>query len=65
MKRTEHTGIYLKLNNAADADIIQRLQHQKNRQGYIKNLIRTDIDLDIFRNGVENGTIKIKGKEAG
>ena len=63
MKRTEYTGIYLKLNNATDADIIQRLQQQKNRQGYIRNLIRTDIDLDIFRNGVDNGTVKVK-KEA-
>lgn len=65
MKRTEYTGIYLKLNNAADADIIQRLSQQKNRQGYIKDLIRTDIELDIFRNGVENGKIKIEGSRAG
>ena len=60
MKKCEHTGVYLKLNTAGDADIIQRLQQQKNRQGYIKNLIRTDIDLDIFRNGVDNGTVKVK-----
>ena len=60
MKKCEHKGMYLKLNIATDADIIQRLLQQKNRQGYIKNLIRTDIDLDIFRNGVDNGAVKVK-----
>ena len=60
MKRTEHVGVYLKLNKAADGDVIDRLQKQKNRQGYIKDLIRTDIDLDVFRHGVQNGVIKIE-----
>lgn len=60
MKRTEHQGVYLKLNKAADGDIIHRLDEQKNKQGYIKDLIRTDIDLDIFRNGTENGVVKVE-----
>ena len=59
MKRTEHVGVYLKLNKAVDGDVIDRLQKQKNRQGYIKDLIRTDIELDAFRAGVENGAIKV------
>lgn len=60
MKSTEHKGIYLKLNTQADGDIITRLQQQTNKQGYIKDLIRTDIELDVFRSGVENGVVKIE-----
>lgn len=59
IKQTAHKGIYLKLNTSSDADVIKRLDTQKNKQGYIKGLIRTDIDLDIFRNGMENGVIKV------
>ena len=40
----EHTtGVYLKLNNKNDADILDRLASVDNRQGYIKQLIREDI----------------------
>ena len=60
MKRLNYKGYYLKLNKEQDADVIDRLDAQENRQGYIKGLIRDDITLDIFRNGVENGTIKIE-----
>ena len=35
--------IHLKLNNKTDADIIAALDHQKSKQGYIKNLIRRDL----------------------
>lgn len=48
--KAEHVGIYLKLNKGADKDIIQRLNDQDNKQGYIKDLIRTDISLDCLRN---------------
>jgi hypothetical protein len=48
--KAEHVGIYLKLNKGADKDIIQRLDEQDNKQGYIKDLIRTDISLDSLRN---------------
>lgn len=48
--KAEHVGIYLKLNKGADKDIIQRLKDQDNKQGYIKDLIRTDISLDSLRN---------------
>lgn len=62
MKTTKHKGIYLKLNTEQDADIIRRLDNKSNKQGYIKDLIRTDIDLDVFRGGVENGVIKVETK---
>ena len=60
MKKLNYKGYYIKLNITEDQDIIKRLDEQTNRQGYIKELIRTDIALDIFRNGVENGTIKVE-----
>lgn len=60
MKNRDYKGIYLKLNKINDVDVINRLSKQKNTQGYIKDLIRTDIELDVFRNGVENGVIKIE-----
>lgn len=65
MKRCEHKGLYLKFNKVNDRDIIERLDKQANKQGYIKDLIRTDIDLDIFRGGVQTGVIKIEKTNAG
>lgn len=35
--------IQLKLNRETDADIIDKLESSGNIQGYIKNLIRSDI----------------------
>ena len=60
MKNREYKGIYLKFNKVNDRDVIERLSKQKNTQGYIKDLVRTDIELDIFRNGVESGVVKIE-----
>ena len=37
-------GIYLKLNKNTDADIIKHLEETENVQGYIKTLIRKDMD---------------------
>ena len=34
----------MKLNNRTDADILQKLATVENRQGYIKELIRKDIE---------------------
>ena len=65
MKRCEHKGLYLKFNKVNDKDIIERLDKQSNKQGYIKDLIRTDIDLDIFRGGVESGVVKVEKTDAG
>ena len=63
MKKAEHVGVYLKLNKADDADIIKRLnevREKTSKQGYIKELIRTDIVLDCFRDGVSNGLVQVK-----
>lgn len=38
------TRVGLKLNIKTDADIIQKLRSQKSMQGYIKQLIREDIN---------------------
>ena len=37
------TYVSLKLNKKTDADILERLDQQKSKQGYIKGLIRKDI----------------------
>lgn len=58
MKR-KRKGLCLNLNPEADKDIIKRLSEVQNMQGYIKELIRTDISLDYFRKGMENGTVKV------
>ena len=54
--KAQHTGVYLKLNKSADKDIIDRLQDQDNKQGYIKELIRTDAALDGLRHSFGNIT---------
>lgn len=36
--------VALRLNKNTDADVIRWLNAQKNKQGYIKELIRQDID---------------------
>jgi len=38
------TQIKFKLNNKTDSDILDHLNKVKNKQGYIKALIRADID---------------------
>jgi len=37
------TRVSIKLGNKTDADIIDKLNKQDNKQGYIKQLIRDDI----------------------
>lgn len=37
------TRVSIKLGNKTDADIIEKLNKQENKQGYIKQLIRDDI----------------------
>lgn len=63
MKQTRHIGVYLKLNEVNDSDIIERLKNKRKegftKQGYIKELIRTDIDLDSLRNSFGSMT-KVK-----
>lgn len=38
------TQMMLKFNNTLDADILERLNEVGNRQGYIKRLIRNDLE---------------------
>ena len=38
------TKVLLKLNNKTDADVIERLSAVGNKQGYIKELIRRDLN---------------------
>ncbi|MCR5201825.1 MAG: hypothetical protein K6D02_01840 [Lachnospiraceae bacterium] len=38
--------LHIKLNKHTDADIIKKLNLVDNKQGYVKNLIRKDIDKD-------------------
>ena len=42
--RSNTTDVRIKLNNKNDADILERLQEVENKQGYIKALIRADIE---------------------
>lgn len=37
------TRLYIKLNKSTDADILQRLEQETNKQGWIKELIRKEI----------------------
>lgn len=61
MKNNTHHGVYLKLHQVNDKDIIERLNDQKNKQGYIKRLIREDTAFEHFcddafkKEGEENG----------
>ena len=48
--RAQHKGVYLKLNTVTDVDVIERLDKQENKQGYLKDLVRTDTSLDSLRN---------------
>ena len=43
--------INLKLNHKTDADIIRRLEAQENIQGYLKQLIRKDIENEAGNDG--------------
>ena len=45
--RENTTQIRLKLNNKTDADILEWLAKQPSKQGYIKRLIREDIEKSI------------------
>lgn len=38
----KHIGIYIKLHKEHDKKIIEQLQEQPNKQGYIKRLILKD-----------------------
>ena len=41
--RLNTTQVKIKLNNNTDADVLDKLAKEENKQRYIKNLIRQDI----------------------
>lgn len=43
-KRDKTTQVVVRFYNATEADILGHLQAQPNKQGYIKQLIREDIE---------------------
>lgn len=55
--------MYLKLNQVNDKDVIDRLEKQENKQGYIKGLIRDDISLDGLRDAFNTGMVKVEGND--
>lgn len=61
--KAEHKGIYLKLNTVTDKDVIDRLDSQENKQGYLKDLVRTDASLDSLRNSFGTLTQVKESKE--
>lgn len=62
MKQRKFKGLYLKLNQVNDKDVIDRLDEQDNKQGYIKGLIRDDISLDGLRDAFKSGMTRVKGE---
>ena len=42
--KAKTTTVLLRLNKATDADVINALEQQPNKSGYIKALIRADIE---------------------
>ena len=40
---SNYIGYYFKLHKENDKDIIKRLSEEKNKQGYIKGLIKKDL----------------------
>lgn len=63
MKSRKFKGMYLKLNQVNDKDVIDRLDEQENKQGYIKGLIRDDISLDGLRDAFKSGMTKVEGSK--
>lgn len=45
-KNANTTRIVMNLNHRTDADILRKLEMVKNKQGYIKSLIRSDLEAD-------------------
>ena len=46
MPENNHIGVYLKLHKKNDAPVIEKLEEEENKQGYIKGLILEDIKND-------------------
>ena len=56
MNNKKHIGYYLKLHTINDKKIIDRLEAQENKQGYIKGLITKDLYINSqYEKGGKNG----------
>lgn len=53
---SNHKGLYLQLHKEHDADVIERLGQCPNKQGYIKGLIRNDINN--LKGGTKNDKVR-------
>lgn len=54
------TRVSIKLGNKTDADIIEQLNKQDNKQGYIKELIRDDIMNEQLANTIKEMAVWCK-----
>ena len=45
-----HKGIYLQLHTKKDSDILTKLEREPNKQGYIKSLIRENMNMKNDKN---------------
>lgn len=54
------TRVSIKLGNKTDADIIEQLNKQDNKQGYIKELIRDDIMNETLDNTIKEMSVWCK-----
>ena len=51
-----HTGIYIKLHQENDKEILKKLQNLNNKQGYIKEVVLNDsVVYKKYEKGVGNG----------
>lgn len=58
--RANTKGFYIRLSLKSDQDIIEALANKENKQGYVKSLIRRDIDMEKqIKNLEESFEIKI------
>ena len=52
------TRISMKLNNKTDADILQKLAEVESKQGYIKELIRKDLQKQTAKNPLTEANLQ-------
>ena len=52
--------VLLKLNLNTDKDILERLEKVGNKQGYVKRLIREDIEREMEEDATRNATQEVE-----
>lgn len=66
--RKNTQGFYIRLNKKTDSDIISYLETLENKQGYVKELIRKDIERELGKSMIKSfndGWKGIQKKEGG